>query len=326
MTTADRNPKTHRARLLATAALGLALTGFAGTARAADPVELTIIDRNTGQPLQVWRHDGRLFVAGQTGAGYCLRVTNHTGRRVLAILSVDGVNIYDGKTADYDDDGYVYNPYQTYDQCGWRKSLNEVAAFSFTPLPNAYAARTGRPAEVGVIGMAVFYEKVEPPPPPPAVSAQPAPPPVSYRVAPPQAPPASTYGPSAVAGVVNFRTAPDAPAPPPPITVKPAEKVIAPPPPPRSAPPPPPSLARPPAAQEAQRSEKLGTAHGALETSMMVLVDFKRATPVPAFIRQVEYDSRENLIAAGVILPPERHPDAFPASPNGFVPDPPPYR
>jgi len=32
---------------------------------------------------------------------------------------------------------------------GWRKSQSSTAAFYFTELPDAYAARTGRPDNVG---------------------------------------------------------------------------------------------------------------------------------------------------------------------------------
>jgi hypothetical protein len=38
--------------------------------------------------------------------------------------------------------------------------MAEVAAFYFTSLPDSYAARTGRPDNVGVIGVAVFCERV----------------------------------------------------------------------------------------------------------------------------------------------------------------------
>ena len=37
--------------------------------------------------------------------------------------------------------------------------MREVAAFTFTDSPNSYAERTGRPANVGVIGVAVFRER-----------------------------------------------------------------------------------------------------------------------------------------------------------------------
>jgi hypothetical protein len=82
-------------------------------------VDMTVVDRDTGQPLRVWRHDGRLFVAGQPGARYALRVTNHTDARVLVVMSVDGVNILTGETAGYGQKGYVFSPYQTFDIAGW---------------------------------------------------------------------------------------------------------------------------------------------------------------------------------------------------------------
>jgi hypothetical protein len=44
---------------------------------------------------------------------------------------------------------------------------------------------------------------------------------------------------------------------------------------------------------------------------------------------RIRYDSRENLVAAGVIPQPRRWPrpagpSAFPGTDNGYVPDPPP--
>ena len=94
------------------------------------------------------------------GARYSLRVTNHTDGRVLVVMSVDGVNILTGETAGYGQRGYVFAPHESLDLTGWRKSRREVAAFTFAPLPQSYAARTGRPADVGVIGIAVFKEKI----------------------------------------------------------------------------------------------------------------------------------------------------------------------
>jgi len=45
------------------------------------------------------------------------------------------------------------------DMNGWRRSLAQTAAFYFTALPDSYAARTGRPDDVGVIGVALFRKK-----------------------------------------------------------------------------------------------------------------------------------------------------------------------
>jgi hypothetical protein len=53
----------------------------------------------------------------------------------------------------------VLNQDRAHDILGWRKSLAETAAFYFTTLPDSYAARTGRPDNIGVIGVAVFRRK-----------------------------------------------------------------------------------------------------------------------------------------------------------------------
>jgi len=42
---------------------------------------------------------------------------------------------------------------------GWRKNLDDIATFYFTRLSDSYAARTGRPDNVGVIGVALFRER-----------------------------------------------------------------------------------------------------------------------------------------------------------------------
>src|SRR3546814_20574948 len=93
------------------------------------------------------------------GHRYAVRLTNTSGERVLVVLSVDGVNAVTGEDADPSQAGYVLAPWQSTEIDGWRKSLDEVARFSFTDLPDSYAARTGRPRTVGVIGIAVFRER-----------------------------------------------------------------------------------------------------------------------------------------------------------------------
>ena len=147
-------------------------------ATSGDLVDFAVVDRETGQPLRVWCQGGRAYVAGRPGARYALRVTNNSGGRVLAVMSVDGVNVLSGETAGYDQACYVLGPWQSYDIAGWRKSDTEVAAFTFTALSRSYAARTSRPADVGVLGIAVFRERYAPPPPPPppVAMASPAPP------------------------------------------------------------------------------------------------------------------------------------------------------
>ena len=62
-------------------------------------VDVAIVDRDTGQTLDVYHARGRHYVAGRPGARYAIRVTNRSGERVMAVMSVDGVNIITGQTA-----------------------------------------------------------------------------------------------------------------------------------------------------------------------------------------------------------------------------------
>ena len=91
---------------------------------------------------------------------------------MLTVVSVDGVNAISGETANTSQSGYVLAPGQAAEIAGWRKSLDEVAAFYFTRIADSYAARTERPQNVGVIGVAVFNEYVPPPPAPAQIGAQ----------------------------------------------------------------------------------------------------------------------------------------------------------
>ena len=108
-------------------------------------VEVDVIDRDNGQWLPEYRHRGDTWIAGAPGHRYSVRLTNTSGERVLVVLSVDGVNAVTGEDAHPSQAGYVLAPWQSTEVAGWRKSLDDVAQFVFTDLPDSYAARTGRP-------------------------------------------------------------------------------------------------------------------------------------------------------------------------------------
>ena len=148
-------------------------SAWAGVASAGSLVDLAVVNRATGERIPVYAHRGRFYVPGAAGAKYSLVISNKTGERVLAVTSVDGVNVITGETANPAQSGYVLDPWGSVAISGWRKSMSEVAAFVFTSLPDSYAARTDRPGNVGVIGVAVFREYH--PPRPPSMSRQEAP-------------------------------------------------------------------------------------------------------------------------------------------------------
>jgi len=134
-------------------------------------VDLSVYDRSEGRWLQVYRHEGRAYIVGKPGHEYQVRVANRLGEDLLAVVSVDGINVITGQTADPSQSGYVVAPRGVLDMNGWRRSLAQTAAFYFTALPDSYAARTGRPDDVGVIGVALFRRKPQPKPAPIAPEA-----------------------------------------------------------------------------------------------------------------------------------------------------------
>ncbi|MFT3791130.1 MAG: hypothetical protein QM741_08630 [Rudaea sp.] len=287
--------------------LVLAALSCAPLARAGDLVDLSVIDRDTGKTLTTYARDGKIYVAGTPGHRYSVRIANRIGERVLAVLSVDGVNAVTGQTASPAQSGYVLDPYQNTDVAGWRKSASEVAQFNFTALSSSYAAKTGRPDNVGAIGVAVFREKPLDLPwregkiasapladryTPPSPPAQPA----SQKPAPASVPSGAMDAESAIAksaGATNDLARAE--------TAAPGS-----------------------AAHMRKAEESLGTGHGAREISHVAWTEFARAGTQPNEVVSIRYDSRANLVALGVIPPPPPprrfvEPQAFP---GGFVPDP----
>ena len=175
MSHAETSAAINRRRVLTAAAAGASLFALAACATGASAhrgmlglATVEVFDRDSGQVVPTYSKDGRQFVPGRPGARYALRLRNLTQGRLLVVLSVDGVNVISGETADWRQTGYVLDPGRSADINGWRKSGTEVAAFEFAPIERSYAAQTGRPDHVGVIGMAAFRERVVLAPPPPA--------------------------------------------------------------------------------------------------------------------------------------------------------------
>ncbi len=113
-----------------------------------------------GRVLRTHDHEGQAFLEAPPSGNYEIRLTNLTGERVLAVPSVDGVNVLSGEDASYQGGGYVLGPYQTTTINGWHRTASETAAFVFAAAQGgSYASQTGRGTRnVGVIGVAAFRE------------------------------------------------------------------------------------------------------------------------------------------------------------------------
>lgn len=293
------SPAARRSFLSAAAGAAIALLG-AGCAPAAlaigNKIDVTVVDRETGDTLPVYPHRGQRYIAGRPGSRYAIRITNRTGERVMAVMSVDGVNIISGQTASWSQSGYVLAPWQTYEINGWRKSDQEVAAFEFTALPDSYAAQTGRPNDVGVIGVAVFTERVRWQPPPPPVAPAAVPPPEMNRQ---ESRRFDAEGGARDSAMADKRSEPL------------ASSAAG-------------ALAKPAAPAPAER---LGTGHGARESSYVTNTEFERSSVRPVETVALRYDRYENLARAGIVPQygwANPSPRPFPRSPDsGYVPDPP---
>ena len=268
--------------------IALIVSCVCGFAQAGALADLEVYDRTAGRTLPIYEHAGRLYVAGEPGHQYELRVRNSSAARVLAVTSVDGVNVVTGETAAQEQSGYVLDRWDSVRIEGWRKSLDEVATFYFTRLTDSYAARTGRPHDVGVIGVALFRERQQ--------YHEPCCSPWrdDRQAAPAAEPEASAQSSDELS---RERDASGAKA------ERRSESK----------------------SNEFHQRGKLGTGHGPREASPAQYVNFRRASASPDETIVIYYDSRRNLVAQGVLPQPQRpwfadrRPDPFP---NGFVPDP----
>jgi hypothetical protein len=112
-----------------------------------------------GRPLPTIRHAGRTYVpVPRLGIEYTIRVWNHGPRRITAIVSVDGLSVINGRPASETHPGYIVAPGTAIEIKGWRRDVDTVAAFRFEEREKSYAARMGRPENIGVIGLVAFEE------------------------------------------------------------------------------------------------------------------------------------------------------------------------
>ncbi len=101
----------------------------------------------------------RMYVLGNSGQRYTIMVENTTPARFEAVVSVDGLDVVNGRPASPGFRGYILPPYGHVEIDGWRRDQNTVAAFRFGTVGDGYAAQRGDARNVGVIGVALFAER-----------------------------------------------------------------------------------------------------------------------------------------------------------------------
>ena len=119
-----------------------------------------------GRPIKKYTEpNGNIWVESRDNSNYSIEVKNNNSSRILAVISVDGINIITGKEAKLKpEDGYIINAYSKLDANGWRVSNEKEKSFYFSvDKEKSYAVKLGKGSKnLGVIGVAFYSEKQEP--------------------------------------------------------------------------------------------------------------------------------------------------------------------
>jgi hypothetical protein len=280
-------------------------------AKAEPPYEVVLEDE-FGNVLPAYAQRGELFALGREGQRYSVRIHNHTGRRIEAVVSVDGRDVLSGQAGDYKRQrGYIVPAYGSVVIDGFRQTLDSVAAFRFSAPGDSYSSRMGTPENVGVIGAAIFPEAPRP------EVVQPR----AYRT--PSHPEPYLHGRGEGAGGGGLGSAGPRPAAPARAEAKGRDRAGKP----SASAPAHESEARSYADSPRDDTSNIGTEYGETTRSEVSEVAFKRARPSsPERVLTIRYDDYQGLVARGILPRPAprtaQGPRAFPV--NRFAPPPPP--
>ncbi|MGM3274850.1 hypothetical protein [Ralstonia sp. 24A2] len=121
-------------------------------------IGLTIL-RDGHAPWPIYLDGTSAHLQGKKGERYVLQYRNYSKQSIYEIVTtVDGLDVMSGRAGSIKNAGYVLKPGETLQVEGFRKSRQEVAAFRFSEVDDAYAANSnqGTASNAGVIGTAVF--------------------------------------------------------------------------------------------------------------------------------------------------------------------------
>lgn len=114
-----------------------------------------------GNKCKQYNHESKFFIEAKEGSEYEIKIDNNGYKNILAIVSVDGLDVLTGKPASGDSSGYIINSFSSYRIKGFRYSSDTVGAFKFVKKNESYAASKGQKSKknCGVIGVRIYEEK-----------------------------------------------------------------------------------------------------------------------------------------------------------------------
>jgi hypothetical protein len=113
-----------------------------------------------GRPIKEYSHKGLTLIESRHGTNYTVKIKNDNSFKVMAVLSIDGLDVLTGKPAENSKKGYIVDSYSTTEIKGYRINETESASFIFTKKDKAYVTQvTDNARNTGVIGIRIFKEK-----------------------------------------------------------------------------------------------------------------------------------------------------------------------
>jgi hypothetical protein len=118
-----------------------------------------------GRPVREYTHQGLTLIEARHGTNYTVKIKNDNSFKIMAVLSIDGLDVLTGKPAEDSRKGYIVDGESTTEIKGYRLNENESASFIFTKKDKSYVVQTkGDQRNTGVIGIRVFKEDKKPAP------------------------------------------------------------------------------------------------------------------------------------------------------------------
>jgi hypothetical protein len=112
-----------------------------------------------GHKVDEYLKDGKVYIEARKDTKYTIKIKNNSWKKILAVPTVDGLSVINGKEASFNSPGYIIQPYSSTTIDGWRKNDSEVAEFYFSDMKKSYATKVEKAGNQGVIGVAIYSEK-----------------------------------------------------------------------------------------------------------------------------------------------------------------------
>jgi hypothetical protein len=110
-------------------------------------------------PADEYLHEDNIFIEGREGNSYTIDLRNHTNQQALFILSVDGLDVLEGKPAGLESQGYIVPGYGSVNVPGWKLNNKQAAEFYFSRSRESYVNQIGgQTTNTGVVGVLVISE------------------------------------------------------------------------------------------------------------------------------------------------------------------------